>query len=40
MFYFGINVWASNQFNSEDHDLHFDLGFAGSFLSTLAVVSH
>lgn len=39
MFYYGLNVWASNRFSPEDHDLHFDLGFAGCILSTLAVVS-
>ena len=39
MFYYGFNVWASNRYYPEDHDLHYDLGFAGCFLSTLAVVS-
>ena len=39
MFYYGFNVWVTNQYYPEDHDLHYDLGFAGCFLSTLAIVN-
>lgn len=39
MFYYGLTIWANDRYSPEYHDLHFDLGFAGCFLSTLAVVS-